>query len=174
MDVKRDHNHIRDLQTGEHQDIFRQQQIIFMTYRQQREPAKSIHIWKKASQEELVVSVAIELERMQKCEGLFQTEALKAGSEIIQGWRPFLLLLTLIPCVSPRYFNSHVTYFTDVISLHTSLFSVTADPLWTEVWLWKHVNTAPVGIFWWNVPNKCCNGPRDDDARLTDGTMAAS
>lgn len=51
-----------------------------------------MHIWKKASQEELVVRVVIELESMQECEGLFQREALKADIEFIQAWRPFLII----------------------------------------------------------------------------------
>lgn len=108
-----------------------------MTYRQQREPAKSIHIWNKASQEESVVRVVIELESMQECEGLFKTEALKAGSEIILFWRTFLPILMLIPLVSPRYLNSYVTSFNICNQSAHVTAHVTADPLWTEVWLWN-------------------------------------
>lgn len=149
--------------------------MIFMTYRQQREPAKSIHIWNKASQEESVVRVVIELESMQECEGLFQTEALKTGSEIIQGWRPFLPILMLIPLVSPRYLNSYVTSFNIFNQSAHVTVHVTADPPVNRSLALEHVHAVPVAVFWRNVPNMCGYGPRnDDDASLTDSTMAAS
>lgn len=90
---------------------------------------KSMHIWKKASQEELVVRVVIELESMQECEGLFQREALKADIEFIQAWRPFLLFKSWF-FVSLRGIWTHILPVLTTITLHHHC-------RWTEGWLWN-------------------------------------
>lgn len=79
-----------------------------MTYRQQW---KINTYLKKSLTGRVVVIVVVELESMQECEGLFQTDAWKADAEFIEGGRPFPIILILILRVSPRYLNSYVTCF---------------------------------------------------------------